>query len=66
MASPPPSPAVQSIGNLTRKIALSFKNDAVDISLNLLSKGNWNSLKAGTGTGTRTETETGKGRHQSK
>lgn len=39
MASPPSPPAVQSIGNLTYKIALSFKNDAVEISLKLLSKG---------------------------
>ena len=37
MASPPP-PAVQLIGNLIYKIALSFKNDPVDISLRLLSK----------------------------
>ena len=38
MASPPSPPAVQSIGILTHKIALSFKNDAVDISLRLLSR----------------------------
>ena len=38
MASPHSSPAVQSIGNLTYKIALSFKNDATDISLRLLSR----------------------------
>ena len=38
MASPPSPPAVQSVGNLIHSIALSFKNDAVDISLRLLSK----------------------------
>jgi hypothetical protein len=38
MASPPSPPAVQSIGILTHKIALSFKNDAIDISLRLLSR----------------------------
>jgi hypothetical protein len=38
MASPPSPPAIRSIGILTHKIALSFKNDAVDISLRLLSR----------------------------
>ena len=38
MASPPSPPAVRSIGKLTHTIALSFKNDAVDISLRLLSR----------------------------
>ena len=38
MASPPPPPAVQSIGILTHKIALSFENSAIDISLRLLSR----------------------------
>ena len=38
MASPPSPPAVQSIGNLTEKMALSFKNDAMNISLKLSSR----------------------------
>ena len=38
MESPPSPPAVQSVGKLTHKIALSFRNDPVDISLRLLSK----------------------------
>ena len=38
MASPPSPPAVESIGDLTHKMALSFTNDAVNISLKLLSR----------------------------
>jgi hypothetical protein len=38
MASPPSPPEVQSIGNLTDKLTLSFQNSTVDISSKLLGK----------------------------
>ena len=39
MASPPSPAAVQSIRILTHKIELSFKNDLINISSSLLSRG---------------------------